>query len=277
MAISHYAKTNSNLRWGPEPRVVKVTSANEVSFSVIYGFDGGTAVNNVSKNSAHHYYKAKARDVASGASLHWKLNCDQEIQAPITMTYTPYGEASMPRLEIRAVVGGPYKDEQEATASLGGSIPADQELKSFTGVMGGGSGVYVLQRTPIVAGNDFRSADPSTSPYTGQREVMFILTNEAGDRFYDYTSKNVGHSLAVVMGGRVREVAVIKSAIRNQGMIEGSFTQDEVTTLSKLLRTGAKQRAENYGSLIGMGISNTQNRCSVSADDGFDILRWITQ
>jgi preprotein translocase subunit SecD len=45
--------------------------------------------------------------------------------------------------------------------------------------------------------------------------------------------------MAVVMGGRVREVAVIKSAHPRQGEIEGTFSQNEVTMLSKLLRTGA--------------------------------------
>jgi preprotein translocase subunit SecD len=146
------------------------------------------------------------------------------------------------RLEIHAVVGGPYKDEQEAAASLGGSIPADDELKKFTGVMEGGSGeesVYVLQRASVVSGTDFRSADPSTNPNTGQREVQFTLTNEAGDKFYDYTSKNVGRYMAVVMNDRAREVAVIKGAIRDRGEIEGTFTPDEVAALSKLLRTGA--------------------------------------
>ena len=146
------------------------------------------------------------------------------------------------RLEIHEVVGGPYKDEQEATASVGGSVPADQELKTFTGVMEGGSSgqsVYVLQRAAVVAGNDFRSADPSTNPNTGQREVQFTLTNEAGDKFYDYTSKNIGRNMAVVMNDRVREVAVIKGAIRDRGEIEGAFTTEEVTALSKLLRTGA--------------------------------------
>jgi len=146
------------------------------------------------------------------------------------------------RLEIHAVVGGPYKDEQEAAASVGGSIPADQELKKFTGMVEGGSndeGVYVLQRASVVAGNDFRTADPSVNPNTGQREVQFTLTNEAGDKFYDYTSKNIGRNMAVVMNDRVREVAVIKGAIRDRGEIEGTFTTEEVTALSKLLRTGA--------------------------------------
>jgi preprotein translocase subunit SecD len=146
------------------------------------------------------------------------------------------------RLEIHAVVGGPYKDEQDALASLGGNVPPDDELKSFTGVMSNGSdtqSVYVLQRVSIVAGSDFRSADPGTNPNTSQREVEFTLTNEAGDRFYDYTSKNVGQSMAVVLNDQVREVATIQSAIRDRGEITGSFSQTEVTALSKLLSTGA--------------------------------------
>ena len=79
--------------------------------------------------------------------------------------------------------------------------------------------VYVLQRVSVVAGSDFRSADPGTDQ-NGLRNVHFTLTNEAGDKFYDYTSKNVGKSMAVVMGGRVREVANIKSAIRDCGEID---------------------------------------------------------
>jgi preprotein translocase subunit SecD len=91
----------------------------------------------------------------------------------------------------------------------------------------------------VGAGNDFRSADPSSNPNTGQREVQFTLTNEAGDKFYDYTSKNVGKSMAVVMNDHIREVATIQSAIRDRGEITGSFSPDEVAALSKLLRTGA--------------------------------------
>jgi preprotein translocase subunit SecD len=145
------------------------------------------------------------------------------------------------RLEIHAVVGGPYKNEQEAVASLGGSVPVDEELKSFSGMLEGGAAesVYVLQRASVVAGSDFRSADPSTNPNTGQREVQFTLTNEAGDKFYDYTSANVGKSMAVVMNDHIREVATIQSAIRDRGEITGSFSPDEVAALSKLLRTGA--------------------------------------
>ena len=155
---------------------------------------------------------------------------------------------STARLEIHAVVGGPYKDDQEAMASLGPSVPPDDILVHGSGTLATGSdtdSVYVLQRAYIVGGQDFRSADPSTDQ-NGRRNVRFTLTNEAGDKFYDYTSKNVGQSMAVVMGGRVREVATIQSAIRDSGEITGSFTPDEVTMLSKMLRTGALPASLNY-------------------------------
>jgi preprotein translocase subunit SecD len=142
---------------------------------------------------------------------------------------------STARLAIHAVKGDPsgYPDEQSALAAIGGVLPPDEEL-----VHGSGA-VFILQRVAIVAGSDFRSAEPGVNQNTGHRIVNFTLTNEAGDRFYDFTSANIGKSMAVVMGGRVREVANIKSAIRDSGQIEGAFTQEEVMYLSKLLHTGA--------------------------------------
>lgn len=155
---------------------------------------------------------------------------------------------STARLSIHAVEGGPFPDEQAALASVGGTLPADQMMMHGSATVAGSDSdsVYVLQRVSVVAGNDFRSADPNTNQNTGQRIVSFTLTNEAGDKFYEYTSANVGKSMAVVLGGRVREVASIKGAIRDRGEIEGTFSQEEVESLSKLLRTGALPASLNY-------------------------------
>jgi preprotein translocase subunit SecD len=155
---------------------------------------------------------------------------------------------STARLEIHSVVGGPYKDDQEALGSVGGAVPGDEQLVHGSSTVGTGSdsdSVYVVRRVSVVSGTDFRSADPGTDQ-NGRRNVRFTLTNEAGDKFYDYTSKNVGQSMAVVMGGRVKEVATIQSAIRDSGEIAGSFSPDEVEILSKMLRTGALPASLNY-------------------------------
>ena len=107
--------------------------------------------------------------------------------------------------------------------------------------------------------------------------MNFTLTDEAGNHFWDYTSANVGKSMAVVMGGRVRSVAVIKSPIRDSGEIEGSFSQDEVMELSKLLRTGALPASLVYleQSVVGASLGADSIRAGVTAAVAGVLLVWI--
>jgi preprotein translocase subunit SecD len=65
----------------------------------------------------------------------------------------------------------------------------------------------------------------------------------------------------------VREVANIKSAIRDQGEIEGTFSQDEVMNLSNLLRTGALPASLNYleDRTVGASLGADSVRAGVTA------------
>jgi preprotein translocase subunit SecD len=188
---------------------------------------------------------------------------------------------STARLEIHAVDGDPngYADEQSALQGMGGTLPPDNMLVHGSGALTGSDQdrVYVVKRVAVVAGSDFRSAEPGVDSQTGQRIVNFTLTNEAGERFYDYTSANVGKSMAVVMGGRVREVARIDSGIHDQGYIRGTFTQDEVMDLSKLLRTGALPASLVYleQRTIGASLGADSIREGVTAAVAGVLLVWI--
>lgn len=187
---------------------------------------------------------------------------------------------STARLEIHAVVGDPngYPDEQSALQAMGGTLPAEDMLAHGSAqATSAGDTVYVLSRAAIVEGTDFRSAEPGTNQNTGQRTVNFTLTNEAGERFWDYTSKNVGKSMAVVMGGRVRSVARIDSGIHDTGEITGSFTQDEVMALSKLLRTGALPASLVYlqQQTVGASLGADSIRAGVTAAIAGMLLVWI--
>jgi preprotein translocase subunit SecD len=146
---------------------------------------------------------------------------------------------STARLEIHAVTGGPFPTEADAIQGTGGVIPPDSELVHGNG--GGaaaGDQVYVLKRISEVAGNDFRGAEPSTDE-NGRPDITFNLTTTAGDRFYQFTSNNIGKMMAIVLDNRVREAATIQSAIRDSGRITGGFTQEQAADLSLTLRTGA--------------------------------------
>ncbi|MGA2907240.1 MAG: protein translocase subunit SecD [Terracidiphilus sp.] len=176
---------------------------------------------------------------------------------------------STARLEIHAVDGGPFPTDDAALQSVNNALPPDQEILQSSGDLAGSNGAtyYILERSAIVAGSDFRSAEPGVNSNTGQRTVNFTLTDEAGDKFWDYTSANIGKDMAVVMGGSVRSVAVIKGAIRDQGEIEGTFSQNEVMELSKLLRTGALPASLNYieASTVGATLGADSIREGVTA------------
>jgi preprotein translocase subunit SecD len=154
---------------------------------------------------------------------------------------------STAKLEIHAVVPGqgPWPDQQQALAALGGTVPPDQVLMSGTNGAGGPEQWYLLKRASIVEGTDFRGAQPSTDQ-NGQPDITFTLTTEAGDRFYKYTSANVNTGMAIVLENKIREVANIESAIRDSGEIRGGFTQQQANDLSLTLRTGSLPASISY-------------------------------
>jgi preprotein translocase subunit SecD len=150
---------------------------------------------------------------------------------------------STSKLAVYAVVSGPYDSDQAAMTALSGVVPPDDMLVHGNSTAGGPDQVWLLERASEVEGTDFRDAQPSTDA-NGRPDLHFTLTTDAGDRFYKYTSAHSKDSsspgsMAIVLGGKVKEVASINSAIRDQGEIEGSFSKDEVDNLSLMLRTGA--------------------------------------
>ncbi len=121
--------------------------------------------------------------------------------------------------------------------SVNGALPPNNEILPYVGDPKNSSGAsyYIVERSSIVTGSDFRSADPGVNSNTGQRTVNFTLSVEAGDRLQAYTSANIGKSMAVVMDGSVRSVAVVRDPIRDKGIIEGYFSDDELTRLAGML------------------------------------------
>jgi preprotein translocase subunit SecD len=152
------------------------------------------------------------------------------------------------RLEIHQVVGEPYASESAALQALG-SIPPDEELLHSADITQGANAadeVYLVKRVAEVGGSDIRDAEPSKDSTSGMPDVVFYLTAAAGDRFYDFTKANIGNKLAVVLENKVKEAAVIRDAIRDQGNITGGFTQQTASDLSMLLRTGALPASIHY-------------------------------
>jgi preprotein translocase subunit SecD len=152
-------------------------------------------------------------------------------------------------LEIKQSLGGPYPSEQAALQEKGGVLPPDAVLMQGKSIGSRNSDTgeqwYIISRASAVSGRDLRTAEPSTDE-NGQPAVRFILTSEGGRKFYSFTSAHVGDNLAVVLDNKVQEVAVIHDAIRESGIINGRFTQQETQDLSMTLRSGALPAGIKY-------------------------------
>jgi preprotein translocase subunit SecD len=154
------------------------------------------------------------------------------------------------KLAVYAVEGGPYESETAALAANNGVIPPDDQLLHGKATPTTPDQVWLLKRASEVEGTDFRDAQPSTD-INGRPNLHFTLTTEAGDRFFKYTTAHSRESqtpgsMAIVLGKEVKEVASINSAIRDQGEIEGTFSEQEVANLSLMLRTGALPASVEY-------------------------------
>ncbi|MFZ3342168.1 MAG: protein translocase subunit SecD [Terriglobales bacterium] len=153
-------------------------------------------------------------------------------------------------LELKLSLGGPYPSEQAALQDKGGVMPPDAELlpgRNPRGASGdSGEAWYFISRAAAVTGRDLRDAQPGRSADTNQPRVNFILTDEGGRKFYNFTSAHVGEGLAVVLDNKVVEVANIREPIRDQGEISGGFTEESAKDLALTLRSGALPAGIKY-------------------------------
>lgn len=151
---------------------------------------------------------------------------------------------STARLEIHEVLGTggqSYPTQAEAQSSAIGQ----DAIVLQGGNTSDATAWWVLRRIPIVQGPDFRDARPSKDE-AGRDDVSFNLTTAAGDRFYDYTSANIGKYMAIVLDNKVKEVASINGSIRDSGQISGGFSREAASDLSLMLRTGSLPASITY-------------------------------
>ncbi|MDR2376552.1 MAG: protein translocase subunit SecD [Treponema sp.] len=110
-------------------------------------------------------------------------------------------------------------------------------------------------------GNHIKSAVVERSSLDGKPEVTFLLDSEGGDIFYKLTSANVDKPLAIVLDGRVKSQAIIKSPIRDAVRLTG-FGNDEANNIALTLRTAALP--------VELTVANQQ---SIGASLGRDTIR----
>ena len=98
---------------------------------------------------------------------------------------------------------------------------------------------YVIERAPVVTGEDLVDAQPSFDQ-NGRPAVNFRFNPSGARAFGDYTAEHVGEPFAIVLDDEVISAPVIQSHIAGgSGIITGNFTVESSTNLAVLLRAGA--------------------------------------
>jgi preprotein translocase subunit SecD len=175
-------------------------------------------------------------------------------------------------LEIKEVVGGPFPSEQAAIqAQPNGLLPPDAVLLRFRDIKATDSSEgetwYLASRASAVSGKDLRDAQLSRDE-NGQPSVSFNLTGEGGRRFQSFTSSHIGDRLAVVLDNKIREVANIKSEIRDRGEISGGgMSEQQAKDLAMILRSGALPAGIKYleERTVGPSLGTDSIRAGVTA------------
>jgi preprotein translocase subunit SecD len=101
--------------------------------------------------------------------------------------------------------------------------------------------LYVLTEDPFLTGDMLVDARAERDPQFNQSIVRFELSRVGGRRFSEFTGRNVGTNLAIVLDDQVMSAPVINDRIGATGQIEmGQGTPlEEARELALVLRAGA--------------------------------------
>lgn len=144
-----------------------------------------------------------------------------------------------------------YPSPSAAQAAHGGVLPQGTVIvpgRSDSGSASDQSQVYyILNRAPIVTGQDLVGARPQPSTdYPGQFEINFNLSNSAAARFGPFTETNIGKRMAIVLDHKVYTAPTIRGRIEDNGQITGNFSEDQAKDLALVLRAGALPASIKY-------------------------------
>lgn len=108
---------------------------------------------------------------------------------------------------------------------------------------GGGRGkfLFLTAKDEVISGSNLVNANPQPNPETPNQLLVSFQFNRKGAReFARFTGENVGRYTAILLDGKVRSYPIMRTKIPDgQGVIEGSFTDQEARDLAIVLRAGA--------------------------------------
>jgi len=165
------------------------------------------------------------------------------------------------KLELVHVVSPPspqpvqtYNTEEEAKATLGGTVPANRRVLPYAERNEPTSATdqaksdqtqkqkkwVVVESPAVVDGSELRSAAATQSQGGGDSyQISFALKPAGAQKFGAWTGAHINDYMGIVLNDEAKSIAYIKSQISDQGQIDGRFTKQSAEDLALTLRSGA--------------------------------------
>jgi preprotein translocase subunit SecD len=146
------------------------------------------------------------------------------------------------QLQFRLVEGGTAPTAQALFDTLPANVKNDVDILPGNDEddMGRvvGTRYYAVRKEVPVSGRDLKNARVQKGR-VNEPVIGFSFTPEGAPKFGALTGANVGHQLAIVLDNKVVSAPRINSKIEGEGVIEGSFTQQQASDLALVLRSGS--------------------------------------
>jgi preprotein translocase subunit SecD len=172
----------------------------------------------------------------------------------------------------------PFPTREAAVQALGGAVPPNRVVLPLTEREDSATrkqpnqqpDKWLILETPaIVDGSELRDASPFTRGGT-EYNIEFHLKPSGAQAFGDWTGKNIGKYLAIVLNDEVKSAPVIKGQIFDTGQIEGKFTKQSSDDLALTLKSGALPAPITYQEerTVGPSLGADSIRSGVEASLG---------
>jgi preprotein translocase subunit SecD len=129
----------------------------------------------------------------------------------------------------------------------------------------------VVETPAVVDGSELRDAAAvQGAGGANEYQISFSFKPAGAQKFGEWTGKNIGNYMGVVLNGKVKSAAYIKGQIFDQGQIDGRFTKESGDDLALTLKSGALPAQIDYQEerTVGPSLGADSIRSGVRASAG---------
>ena len=174
-----------------------------------------------------------------------------------------------------------FTTKESALQSFGGTVPPnrkvfpvnerDDSAENNNDPNKQPSRWLVLESPAIIDGSEMRDASAfSETGGDSDYKITFSLKPGGAQKFGEWTGRNIGKSMAVVLNDEVKSVASIRGQIFDSGEITGRFSKGTAEDLALTLKSGALPAEIEYQEerTVGPSLGADSIRAGVTASIG---------